>query len=479
MLEPQEYLIGSKLFIQSLGLIYFFAFGAFLFQIRGLLGSKGILPVYRFLRLVRLHAGNKRFYLVPNIFWINSSDKALIGVIIAGTVLSVLLVFNIYPPLVILLLYILYLSIVSVGQDFLSFGWEMFLLEITINAFFLSLTPVPNLFVWISLNLLLFRFHFQGGIVKLMSRDANWRNLTAIAYHYQTQPLPNTIAWYVHKLPLGFHKFSTGFMFFVELIVPFGIFFDSQEIRLITFILFIGLQFTIWLTGNFSYLNHMTVAFCVILVSDYYFASIFGQAAKPESSPRILDWCLSVIGGLLVLFQTMNLWNHLIKWNPTFAKVLNLLQPFHAINRYGIFAIMTTERFEIIVEGSADGTTWKEYLFRYKPSEITRRPRRISPYQPRIDWQIWFLPFSNYASEVWFQNFLYHLLVGTPEVLSLLRHNPFPETPPRLVRALAYEYVFSDSATKKKSGEWWKRTFAVDYCPIMTLRKSEDEGNDF
>ena len=251
MFFPENYQLSISLFFRLIGLIYFFAFGAFLFQIRGLLGSGGILPIEHYLTRVKQYAGKNRFYFTPSVFWLNASDRALMIVPAAGTFLSILLVFNFYPALLLPLLFILYLSIVSVGQDFLSFGWELFFLEITFNAIFLSMDPT-NPFIWISLNLLLFRFHFQGGMVKLQSRDPNWRNLTAIAYHYQSQPIPNMTAWYVHKLPMWFHKFSTAWMFFVELIVPFGIFVNSAEIRFIVFILLLGLQGFIWLTGNFS-----------------------------------------------------------------------------------------------------------------------------------------------------------------------------------------------------------------------------------
>lgn len=474
MFQPQDYLIASKVFLQLLGVIYFCAFGAFIFQIRGLIGENGILPVKNFLAFVKERTGKNRFYLVPSVFWIDCRDRSLVGVIVAGMILSLLLMFNVYPPVVIFLLYILYLSIVSVGQDFLGFGWEMFLLEITINAFFLSLTIVPNMMIWISLNLLLFRFHFQGGAVKLMSRDPNWWNLTALAYHYQTQPLPNTQAWYAHKLPLWFQKFSTAFMFIIELIVPFGIFVDNHEIRFLVFIFLVGLQAGIWFTGNFSYLNHLTVVLSVILVNDGLWGAFFDRPAATQA-PLLLNWGLYLMGGLLISLQLINLWNHLIKWNPIFAKIFNFLQPFHVINRYGIFAVMTTQRIEIVIEGSDDGESWKEYLFFYKPSEVDRRPRRISPYQPRIDWQIWFLPFSNYTSESWFQNFLYHLLVGTPEVLNLIRFNPFPHSPPKYVRALAYEYVYSDRESKKNLGHWWKRTFVSQYSPMMSLKTEQEE----
>lgn len=476
MNDPQNYLIASKLLIQGLGLIYFFAFGAFLFQIPGLLGSKGILPVSNYLNHFRnSRLGKKRFYYLPTIFWINDSDKALMGVVYAGTILSCLLIFNILPIVILPLLYILYLSIVTVGQDFLSFGWEGFLLEVTFNSILLTCTPFPNPFVWISLNLVLFRFYFQGGAVKLQSRDPNWRNLTAVAYHYESQPLPNTQAWFFHKLPLGMQKFSTALMFVIEIIIPFFMFINIPEVRLFVFACFLGLQVLIWFTGNFSFLNYLTAVLCIILIPDVYLEHFFSKIT-PQELPQmvniILQITVSLIGSALIALQLMNLWNHFFWNNRIFSNWLAHLQPFFLVNRYGIFAVMTTDRIEIVVEGSHDGVEWKEYAFRYKPSEVNRRPRRISPYQPRLDWQAWFLPFSYYESEIWFQNFLVKLLKGESAVLQLLRVNPFPEMPPRYVRALAYRYTFSSFRNKKEQGHWWERTLVSHYSPTLSLAKS-------
>lgn len=457
------------LFPRLLGLIFFFAIGAFLFQICGLIGKEGILPVQSFLDYVKMRFGKKRFYYFPTLFWWGASDLALVAVIAAGTIISLLLALGIYPPLMLALLFLCHLSIITVGQDFLSFGWEMFLLEITFNTFFLTLTPNP--FIWISLNLLLFRFHFQAGAVKLQSRDANWRNLTALAYHYQTQPLPNTVAWYIHRLPLWFHKLSCLFMFVVELAIPFAIF-GNETMRLAVFFCFFSLQLLIWCTGNLSYLNHLTAAFSTILISDTFLKPLFGAPPLLPQPPLTLDILGSAIGVTLITLQILRLYDCFF---PTriFYKILHWFSPFHIVNRYGIFAIMTTKRYEIIVEGSDDGMNWKEYTFRYKPSELSRRPRRVSPYQPRLDWQVWFLPFSDYDTETWFQNFLYRLLQGSPEVLKLLRDNPFPNKPPQYIRAVAYDYVFSDYDTKRKTGHWWKRQFVGKYSPELTLRQSQ------
>lgn len=466
--SSEAYQIGIELFTRGLGFIYFFAFGAFLFQILGLLGSDGILPIRDFVQSFKMRYGMKSVWFIPSLFLINSSDKMIYGVVMLGTALSILLFLNIQPALMLLLLYVLYISIVSTGQEFLSFGWEMFLLELTANAFFINLSPF-NPFIWFSLNLQLFRFHFQGGIVKILSGDPNWRNLTAVGWHYQSQPLPNTQAWYAYKLPLWFQKASTLTMFVIELVIPFLLFIDIPEIRLFVFVCFFGLQFMIWFTGNFSFLNYMTVVFCFILLNDVFLKPFF-SFPRFEAASTLVDFIVSLAGCTLIALQLMTIWNHLFASNPLFKKILNAIQPLHLANRYGIFAIMTTTRYEVVIEGSDDGVVWKEYCFYYKPSEITRRPRRIAPYQPRIDWQAWFLPFTDYGSERWFHSFLYHLLKGTKTVTSLLRINPFQNKPPRYVRALFYEYEYSSFEEKKSLGIWWRRTLISHYSPTLSLK---------
>jgi lipase maturation factor 1 len=467
MFTPENYTIAALWLPRLLGLIFLAAFVPFLFQVLGLFGKEGILPIETYLRVLKERLPRRCYYQIPTLFWFNTSNAALLGLVVLGTLLSVLLVAGVWPSLMLFLLYFLYLSIVSAGQDFLSFGWEGFFLEITANTFFLSLESPPNLMVWISLNLLLGRFFFQGGIVKLQSRDPNWHNLTAIAYHYQSQPLPNAIAWYVHKLPLWFHKLSAELMFFVELFVPFLIF-GPETVRLAACAALFSLLFSIWLTGNFSYLNHLSAVLCIILVGNRYLSPWL--SAPPPAGGELIDLLCTSAGAALLLLQLMQLWNH-FRHNPYLEHYLQKVAPFHLANRYGIFAIMTTKRYEIIFEGSQDGVEWKEYLFRYKPSEVNRRPRRISPYQPRIDWQAWFLPLGGYRFDPWYERFLYHLLKGTPAVMALLRENPFPEHPPRLVRALMYEYEFSSWQEKKATGAWWRRKYAGIFTQTVTLKE--------
>lgn len=467
MFDPSSYTIASHLFVRLLGFIYFFAFGAFLFQIKGLIGKNGILPLEACLREIRSAYPKNYYLLAPMVFWLNCSDDALKGVVAAGTAAAVLLMFGVYPPVMLFLLYILYLSIVVAGQDFLAFGWEGFLLEVTVNAFFLSLTDIPNIMVWISINLLLFRFHIQSGAVKIQSKDKNWRNLTAIAYHYLSQPIPNSVAWYAHKLPMWFQKLSTLLMFIVELAVPFGIF-GPDWMRLGVFFCFFGLQWTIWATGNFSFLNHLTAVFSVILIANVY---LEGWFSAPSISPPsdITMWPCTLAGTVLAALQLIQLYTHFVP-KVDLLKFLRPFSRFFLINRYGIFAIMTTGRREVIFEGSDDGVEWKEYAFYHKPSEVDRRPRRISPYQPRIDWQAWFLPLGGGRHEAWMQLFMYHLLKGTPDVTALVRVNPFKDHPPKYVRAALYDYAFTTFKEKKETGNWWKRRFLGLFAPSMMLK---------
>jgi len=464
MLNPESYCIASKILLHLLGVIYLFSFASFLFQMKGLYGEQGILPVQSYLRLFRNSYGRKSYYYCPSLFWINAGDTMLVAMPLLGIILSIFLILGIQSALTLFLLFIVYLSIVSIGQDFLSFIWDVFLLEITLNAIFLAMTPVPNLFIWISLNLLLFRFHIEVGAVKLQSNDKNWWNLSALSYHYETQPLPNTQAWYAHQLPECIHKFNCAAMFIIELIVPFGIF-GSESIRFWTFVLLAGLQFIIWLTGNFAFLNHLTTLLCVILLSDYYFSSWTQVQEVPPADPY-LSIGLSFIGILLITMQLIQFWNHFFP-NRTFANILYKIGHFHMFNRYGLFAVMTIDRYEITVEGSQDCEDWKEYLFFWKPCELNQRPKRISPLHPRLDWQCWFLPFQGFQKNTWFQNFMIRILQGSKTVLGLVRKNPFPDHPPKYLRAVAKKYEFTNRDEKNKTGNWWKVTDERPYSPIL------------
>lgn len=478
-LDPFSYSIAIELATRLLGLIYIIAYIPFLFQVKGLFGKEGIRPIADFLEVIKNRFGKKRFYYAPTLFWLNASDQAQLALIYAGIILGALLALGIFPPIILILLYLTHLSLTNAGQEFLSFGWETFLLELTIGFFLIVSTTPFNVFGWLGLNVLLFRFYLQAGVSKIFSQDENWRNLTALSYHYLTQPIPNTQAWFFHKFPMRFHKISAVLMFFIEIVVPFAIF-GPPEFRLVAFILFTGLQLNIWFTGNFSYLNYVSIVSGIILIHNSFLNSFITFPQQQEASPLLWQVIISLLGLGYFALQVINCWQTFIP-NHLFRRLLIWWQPFHLCYQHGIFAVMTTKRYEIIIEGSQDGEVWKEYHFYHKPGDVARRPRRIAPYQPRIDWQVWFLPFGYFWNEGWFQAFLVKLLEGSSAVLKLLKVNPFPDQPPLYIRCLIYDYEYTSFEEKKESGHWWKRKLIGQYAPIIRLytEAEQQQRGDF
>jgi hypothetical protein len=320
---------------------------------------------------------------------------------------------------------------------------------------------------------LLFRLMFSSGVVKLTSGDPTWRNLTALSYHYHTQPLPSPVAWYADKLPLGFQKASTLMTFAIELLVPFLIFLPRRA-RHLAAVGIIGLQLLIMLTGNYAFFNILTIALCVFLFDDADLSRLKLRARRMSAPPRRLMTAVTV---LIIVLSLLQLSASLLNWLPgPAAPLLRLAQPFGIVNSYGLFAVMTTTRPEIVVQGSNDGQTWRDYEFRWKPGKLTRRPMWVAPYQPRLDWQMWFAALGSYQNNPWFINFMVRLLRGSPEVVALLREAPFPDRPPKYVRAELFEYGFTDAVTRSRTGAWWERQPRGLYLPPITLDDVREIG---
>ena len=460
--EPSTYALVEWLFIRILGLVYFIAFSSLAVQITGLIGSHGILPAGDYLPAIYDRFGSQSYWLVPTVFWLNSGDAFLKAVCVAGAVLALLLIAGCAQRPILIALFLLYLSLVSVGQDFLVFQWDALLLETGFLAIFLGASPWAIwLFRW-----LLFRLMFLSGAEKLLSGDPTWRSLTALIYHYETQPLPTPIAWYMHQLPAGFQKLSVAAVFCIELGVPF-LMFAPRRLRFFAAAAVVFLQTLIALTGNYAFFNLLTVALCVFLVDDaalrrFYpdrlAQTILTRAANHKSSPAT-RWMAAGVAVLLVFVSGCHMLRTFRGTVPGPARVvMNWVAPFRIVNSYGLFAVMTTSRSEIIVEGSSDGQTWLAYEFKYKPGGVTRPPTWVAPYQPRLDWQMWFAALGTCYDNPWFANFTLRLLQGSPEVLALLDKNPFPDAPPRYIRALVYDYHFTDLATRRVEATWWRRT---------------------
>jgi lipase maturation factor 1 len=496
--EEPAFFLTRWVFLRALGVIYLIAFVSLWTQISGLIGHDGILPADRFMSAVQQQCdaqgiGIERYRLLPTLCWLRASDNSLNFQCMAGAVLAVFLMVGIAPAPCLALLWLLYLSLVTVGRDFLGFQWDNLLLEAGFLAIFfapLQLWPRPSreaqpsrLVSWL-LRLLLFKLMFSSGCVKLLGGDPNWRNLTALTFHYQTQPLPTWIGWYASQLPLWFQKVSCFTMFCIELGAPFLIF-TPRRLRFCGGAAIAFLQILILLTGNYTFFNLLTLALCLLLLDDFVLVKLTPLKLRPAFAPDTRHLSLAThwrwpgfvtvpLAGIVIvlsLFQMGLMSGVRPGWLSPVVVADEWLAPFRSFNGYGLFAVMTTDRREIIVEGSDDGVNWLPYEFKYKPGDVDRRPAFVAPHQPRLDWQMWFAALGNAGQNQWFVNFCEHLLQGSPEVLGLLANNPFPNHPPRYIRAEFYDYRFTNFAERRAADAWWKRESIGEYLPPISLHE--------
>jgi lipase maturation factor 1 len=469
-IEVESFTIATWLFLRTLGLAYLFAFASFAVQAAGLIGSRGISPVAEYLHSLREYYG-ALYWQVPTVFWLNASDRMIKAVGIAGILLSVLLILGLRWRIVRVLLFVLYLSLVTGGQEFMGYQWDALLLEAGFLGILLGSSPV---IVWLY-RWLLFRLIFLSGVVKLASGDPSWRHFTALPVHYESQPLPTPLAWYMYQLPEWFQRGSVGFVFLVELAVPFLIF-APRRVRLCAAGAMVALQVLILLTGNYAFFNLLTIGFCLFLVDDALFRRVLPKAMgrfPATTYDKSRAWSRAVCRAFAILalfvggFQVARPFG--LRWSLADATIRSV-SPFQIINSYGLFAVMTTTRPEIVIEGSNDGVTWLPYEFKYKPGDLTRRPAWVAPHQPRLDWQMWFAALGDYQSDPWIVRFMVRLLQGSPEVLRLLGRNPFPDAPPHYIRAMLYQYHFTTPAERKGTGAWWSRELKGVYVPAGSLR---------
>lgn len=475
--QPPRYALISWIFLRALGLTYLAAFLSLALQADGLIGSRGLLPVSELLDAVAQRFGPERYRILPTLFWLSRSDAALRAACWGGAALSVLLLAGVLPRLVLPLLWAFYLSLVSVGGDFLRFQWDALLLETGLLAVLLAppgLKPKagawqpPPAGVWL-LRWLLFRLLFESGCVKLLSGDPSWRDLTALTYHYQTQPLPTSLAWYAHQLPLWWQKLSCGAVLFIELACPFLVFLPRRPRRL-GFWIFSGLQLLIALTGNYAYFNLLTAALGLLLLDDAALPTrLMERISPPPSVATRKLWTWAAAG--LVFCITLGQLAAMLAGPAVLPRPLKALieaaAPWRSFNNYGLFAVMTKTRVEITVEGSNDGIGWKEYPFRWKPGDVRQIPRWAAPHQPRLDWQMWFAALSDYRDNPWLTRLLIRLGEGSPPALKLMADNPFPQGPPKYLRAVAWDYRFTTAAERRSTGAWWLRRPLGLYTPVL------------
>lgn len=450
------------LFPRLLGGVYFLAFSSLLFQVLGLYGSSGILPIATFLADLRDGFGKRAYRVCPSLFWLKSSDASLRAGCLLGIAFSLLLMAGAPPVPLLLLLWLLYLSFVAAGQEFLAFQWDTLLLEVGFMTIFLPMAaPAPQIVVF-TYRFMLFRFMFSSGAVKLLSGDPNWRNLTALCYHYQTQPIPNRPAWYVHQLPRAAQKFSTLATLIFELAIPL-LALGPEGSRYACFLLMLFLQALIFATGNYGFFNILAIVMTLPLLDDRLLGRYLELPAASTSEPAAL-----LVSMIFIAFLGLNLCQLLaLFYRPGWLKLLfGRLSPFMISNHYGLFAVMTTQRFEFVIEGSMDRKDWQAYGFRWKPGDPQRPPRQAAPHQPRLDWQMWFAALDPRSIEPWLGNLIVRLLEGSSAVLALFEKNPFPLSPPAFIRLTVYRYQFTTAAVKRSQGQWWERSLVGRFQPV-------------
>jgi hypothetical protein len=471
----------AALFLRALGLIYAAAFLSLWPQLGGLIGREGIYPVAGFLGVVRDHLGLGGFWSYPTLCWLSPTEPMLHVLCALGTLAGLSLAAGVFTMPALIVAWICYLSLATVSQDFLWFQWDSLLLETGVLALFLyprrwglraAAEPPARAGIFL-LRWLLFRLMFSSAVVKLTSGDPTWRSLTALQYHYETQPLPPWTAWYAHHLPAAFQQASVVGVFVTEGLIPFLIF-GPRRVRLVAAAGLAGLQCLILLTGNYGIFNLLAIALCLMLFDDRLLPARFrGERPSDDSPPRRVGIPKAIVVGVLFAVSLVplvgTLRNGVDRLEPL-TSLYRLQAPFRVVNSYGLFAVMTTRRAEISIEGSQDGREWKAYEFRWKPGDVRRRPEFVAPHMPRLDWQMWFAALSDARSEPWFLRFCERLLAGSRPVAGLLKTNPFPEQPPRFLRAMVYDYHFSDAATRRATGAWWTRTPTGYYVPAILMR---------
>ncbi|HEU5280372.1 MAG TPA: lipase maturation factor family protein [Gammaproteobacteria bacterium] len=470
--QPSTYQFASWLFLRAFALIFLSAFVSFSGQAAGLIGSDGITPIAALMQLVREQLGASGVWLFPSVFWLNSSDVMINVVCKGGILFSLLLFFNIRPRLCLLFLYLFYVSLIYAGQAFMAFQWDLLLLEISMIAIVLSTERMLG--IWL-LRWLLFRFILASGLVKLVSGDLSWWNFTALNYHFYTQPLPTPLAWYAQQLPETIKQFFTFMTLVIEIGLVFLIFLP-RRLRFIGGFSILLLQIVIFLTGNYNFFNLTAMALCLPLYDD--------AALKFVLPSKLTSWLMQRkpgrqaghLGvGLSVLFAIVTVTISVIQFGGRFGveppalaiQAENAFAPLRWVNLYGPFANMTKARHEIILEGSLDGIHWYAYEFKYKPGEVNGRLKWNVPFQPRLDWQMWFAALSEPQDNPWFYRMLERLLQNSPSVSHLLAYNPFAVTGPRYIRSRFYDYEFTNVKERRETGAIWKRALMGEYLPSV------------
>ncbi|MFI9401963.1 lipase maturation factor family protein [Nocardia sp. NPDC052316] len=472
-----EYWLSRLIFQRGLAVIYLIAFLGAAMQFRALIGEHGMLPVPRFV-------ARTPFRLAPSLFQLHYSDRFFAAVAWAGVGLSAAMALGVADlvPLWAAMgmwaaLWAGYLSIVNVGQRWYGFGWESLLLEAGFLAIFLGNdeTAPPVLALWLA-RWLLFRVEFGAGLIKLRG-DTCWRDLTCLYYHHETQPMPGPLSWFFHHLPKPLHRIEVAANHFAQLIVPFGLF-APQPVASVAAGIVVVTQLWLVISGNFAWLNWVTILLALTVIDGSLVARVL-PVPEPPALPAAPMWFAVSVIACTVLTVVLSYWpvRNMLSRDQRMNMSFNA---YHLVGTYGAFGHIGRTRPEVVFEGTTDPditeqTRWQEYEFKGKPGDVRRLPRQWAPYHLRLDWLMWFAALSPFYARPWLLPFAERLLTNDRATLRLLRHNPFPDEPPKYVRARLYEYRFSTRQELLRDRAWWHRTLIGEYLPPVTSAKTEAE----
>jgi hypothetical protein len=494
-------LIPRWLFLRALGCIYFSAFFSLVFQIRGLIGPEGILPANEYLRSVAQSVGYSRgLWFAPTLLWLSGGPHMLSALCWVGMAGALLLVVNVWPRGMLALCFVCFLSFVSAAQDFSGYQSDGMLLEAGFIALFFSppgfrpgmgvLSPPSRASLFL-LQWEWFRIYFESGVAKIIGGDPEWRNFTAMDEYYQNGPLPTWIGWYMQHLPHWFHASTVFATLALELVLVWMLFLPRRW-RIVCFFIVTPWEMGVILSANYTFLNYLVLILGFLLLDDRFplrflpkrwkkTLSLPSGITRSEPNPtnlqswrgglhqqlRMLKFSATVVLLSWIFYATTAQLIWMFSAVPLPTEPVEALDPFRIANRYGLFAIMTRGRYEIEFQGSDDGKTWVPYPFRYKPQELNARPGIYAPYQPRFDWNLWFASLGSWRDYPIVANTEVRLLSNDKDVLDLFEKNPFPQQPPREVRAVIWQYWFTGMSEKRTHGVWWRRQFLGLYAPTI------------
>jgi len=481
---PPSYWLTRFMILRLLGVIYAVGFLVAINQIVPLIGENGLLPIGIYLKQVSeaLGSAGAGFVRLPSVFWPWHSDTALLTVSWVGFVLSCIVVAGFANAPLLTVLWFLYMSIVHAGQDWYGYGWEIQLTETGFLAIFLcpllDMRPFPGrappmpiivLFRW-----LIFRIMLGSGLIKFRG-DEIWRNGTALYYHFETQPIPGPLSRWFHFLPRAALKIGVWFNFLAELVAPWFIFWPRLA-RHIAGSVIVLLQVVLILSGNLSFLNWLTILPALACFDDGFWSRLLPRVlvrkaeaaadrAEPSKPMLTTAWLVAAIVALLSIQPVLNMLSPGQMMNASF-------DPLDLVNTYGAFGTVGQERTNVVFEGTADDTTdgkatWKPYIYKDLPVLLNEPPPQIAPYQPHLDWQMWFAAMSTPDQYPWTYNLVWKLLHNDPGAVSLFAGNPFPVKPPRFIRAELYSYKFAKPDNAQ--GLYWTRERLGDWIPALSV----------